>query len=127
MRSRCRVRWVLGSWVALASACATTPPQPWIAVAAHAAGDGRSPGTAVRFGPVAGGPLVWVMAELTWLQSHGYSRVENTDARNLWAPAPPRMLHVWTVRDANGHTRSIYFDKTQASATPSVDGRTPVG
>lgn len=120
-------RWVLAFGAALANGCATAPPEPWALAAAHATGDGRSPATAVSFGPLAGEPLVFVMAELTWLQSHGYTRIAGTDATSAWTAAPPRILHVWAVRDINGRMQSIYFDKTQMSAKPSVDGRPPAG
>lgn len=120
-------RWVIACAFAVVSGCATPPREPWVSLAVHATGDGQSRATPVRFGAVRGGPLVFVLAELAWLDAHGYTRVEGGEATGVFVPGPrPRFLHAWPVRDAGGRAQTIYFDKTPMVASP-VAGHLPAG
>ncbi|MCX7514648.1 hypothetical protein [Frateuria sp. STR12] len=113
------------AWM-LVGGCAIHPREPGVALAAHATGDGRQPETAVRFGPVRGGPLVFVMAELAWLDGHAYTRIEGVQTRTVLLPGlTTRFLHAWPVRDAGGHVLTIHFDMSQMVLPPTAEDHRP--
>jgi len=117
-------RWVVTLGLGLLGGCAAAAGRPFVQVAGQATGDGLSPGTAVRFGPMPRDPLMFVRSEWAWLESHGYTRVEGEQIESTFAVVQRRLrfFHVWPVRDAAGRKRKILFDKTEMVGLP-IEGR----
>lgn len=114
------VRWavVLGlGW--LLGGCGLAARRPWVQIAEQATGDGLSADTAVRFDPMPGDPLMFVRAEWSWLDAHGYARNYDKQVRNTFGGTKAlHFVYVWPVRDADGREQEIFFERGRMTGAP---------